>query len=69
MSGVLRSGGCIVLLIGDGDLGGKRIDAHQQLARLAKHAGLRAVAGAAQMRVDFRGGPERREHLLMLSHA
>jgi DNA modification methylase len=68
-SSVLRDGGCIVLLIGDGDLGGKRVDAHQQLARLAKHANLRAVAGAAQIRTDFRGGPERREHLLMLSHA
>jgi len=69
MRDVLGDEGCIVLLIGDAELGGKRVDAHQQLARLAKHAGLRAVAGAAQQRPDFRGGAERREHLLMLARA
>ena len=56
-----------VLLIGDGDMGGKRVDAHQQLARISKRAGLRAVAGAAQARLDFHGGPTRREHLIMLA--
>lgn len=67
MHAVLRDDGCVVLLMGDAELGGKRIDAHQQLARLSKHAGLRAVAGAAQMRPDFRGGAPRREHLIMLA--
>ena len=67
MRGVLSDEGCIVLLLGDGELGGKRVDAHQQLARLSKLAGLRTVAGAAQMRVDFRGGVPRREHLIMLA--
>jgi len=66
---VLREEGCVVLLMGDAELGGRRVDAHQQLARLAKHAGLRAVAGAAQLRPDFRGGQPRREHLVMLAHA
>jgi 16S rRNA G966 N2-methylase RsmD len=69
MRSMLRDGGCIVLLIGDAELGGKRVDAHQQIARLGKRIGLQAVAGAAQMRQDFRGGAPRREHLLMLASA
>jgi hypothetical protein len=57
----------IALWTGDAQVGGVRVDAADQLARLGPRAGLRVVASAAQMRDDFSGGPPRREHLVLLS--
>ncbi len=62
----LAPGGQVVLLVGDGQLGDRRVDAAQQLRRLAPQAGLRAVAGASQLRPDFTGRHKRREHLVLL---
>jgi hypothetical protein len=60
-------GGRAVLLIGDAQLGAKRVPADRQVERLAPGAGLRLVAVASEERPDFTGGPPRREHLLLLS--
>jgi 16S rRNA G966 N2-methylase RsmD len=67
MRGVVAASGCIVLLIGDGESKGERIDARAQLARLAPRAELELVSGAAQAREDFYGGAARREHLVLLA--
>ncbi len=66
MRSALADGGRIALLVGDGQLGDKRVDAAQQLRRLAPRAGLRAVAAASQLRPDFTGHHKRREHLVLL---
>jgi hypothetical protein len=59
----------IALWIGDAQVGGVRVDAAQQLARLSSRAGLRVIASAAQTRADFTGRAARREHLILLSKA
>jgi hypothetical protein len=56
----------VVLLLGDAQVGGTRVDARAQIGKLAKPAGLELVASAAQRRADHLGGPPRREHLLLL---
>ncbi|HJL04154.1 MAG TPA: DNA methyltransferase [Polyangiaceae bacterium LLY-WYZ-15_(1-7)] len=56
----------IVLLVGDAQLGKRRIDAAGQLVSLAPGAGLEVAASASQERPDFTGGPTRREHLVAL---
>lgn len=56
----------IILLMGDGEVGQRRVPADRQFARLAPRAKLRLVASASQERPDFRGGEPRREHLLLL---
>ncbi len=56
----------ILLLVGDAQLGRMRVDAAEQLARLAARAGLDVRASASQPRPDWRGGPPRREHLVWL---
>jgi DNA modification methylase len=63
---VLRAGGSIVLWLGDAELSGLRVQADQQIARLAPEQGLELIASAAQEREDVRGGQPRREHLLLL---
>ncbi len=69
MSAVLDGGGRIVLLTGDGHVGGKRIEAVPQLQQLASSAGLQVAAWASQPRPDFAGGPMRAEHLVALTGA
>jgi hypothetical protein len=59
-------GGGVVLLLGDAEVGGLRIDAFEQVKRIAPRAGLMLVAAAAQERRDYLGGADRREHLLFL---
>jgi hypothetical protein len=56
----------VLLLVGDADIGGGRVDAAEQLARVGARVGLSLVASASQPRTDFRGGSERREHLVLL---
>jgi hypothetical protein len=62
-------GGHIVWLLGDGQVAGRRVDAREQLARLAPRCKLNLVATASQLRPDVQGGNPRREHLLLLRHA
>jgi len=73
LSDVLRAlarsraeGGRIVLVLGDAQLGRRRVRADAQVRRLAPKAGLEVVAAASQPRPDPRGGRPRREHLLLL---
>jgi hypothetical protein len=61
-----RKDGPIVLLVGDAQIGTKRIEADAQLARLAPKSRLELVASASQQRPDFLGGKPRREHLVLL---
>jgi hypothetical protein len=56
----------IILLVGDAQIGRRRVPADEQLAHLAPRAELELVASASQTREDFRGGEPRREHLLLL---
>lgn len=69
MASLLRTGGSLVLVQGDAELGKRRVDEVDQLSRLAPGAGLRWVASASQTRPDFRGGRPRREHLIWLTRA
>jgi hypothetical protein len=63
---VVGEDSAVIMWLGDAELGGKRIEADEQLSRIAPEADLELVAGAAQERQDMRGGPERKEHLLLL---
>ncbi|MEM9067184.1 MAG: hypothetical protein AAGE52_01720 [Myxococcota bacterium] len=67
MEAVLAKDGRIVLLVGDGQIGSRRVDAIGQLRRLAPRARLEARAAASQLRPDFTGGKKRREHLILLT--
>ncbi|MCX4239835.1 TRM11 family SAM-dependent methyltransferase [Paraliomyxa miuraensis] len=66
---VLSPRGRVVLLVGDAEVGGRRISAVRQLATLAERAELMVVASASQRRPDFLGGAPRREHLVALARA
>jgi 16S rRNA G966 N2-methylase RsmD len=66
MRTVLSNEGAAILWLGDAELGGERVEADQQLARIAPEANFELIASAAQERADMRGGPLRREHLLLL---
>jgi SAM-dependent methyltransferase len=59
----------VLLLVGDAEIGGARIDAAEQLARLGARAGLQLVASASQPRTDFHRGADRREHLVLMRPA
>jgi hypothetical protein len=63
---VLRDNGQLGLWLGDAELAGERVAAHDQLARLAPRAGFALLASATQTRQDARSGPPRGEHLLWL---
>ena len=56
----------VLLLAGDAEIGGTRIDAAEQLGRVGARVGLSLIASASQPRADYRGGLERREHLVLL---
>ena len=63
IAGVLSPRARVVLLVGDAEVGGRRIAADRQLEVLADRAGLEVVASASQRRPDWEGGAPRREHL------
>jgi hypothetical protein len=63
---VLAPGGRVVLVLGDAQIGGRRVPAADQIARIAPAAGLTLLAQASQPRPDPRGAPPRDEHLLAL---
>lgn len=59
----------IILVMGDGHVGGKRVPADTQLEKLAAQAGLSCVAVSSETREDWQGGPARKEHLIALRQA
>jgi SAM-dependent methyltransferase len=63
---LLQPEGVAVLLVGDAEIGGDRVQADLQLERLAPEAELEFLAAASQPRPDWRRGPDRREHLVAL---
>jgi SAM-dependent methyltransferase len=64
---VLAPQGIAVLLLGDAELDGKRIDARAHVARIAAPLSVRATASAP--RPDWRGGAPRAEHLIALGRS
>ena len=66
IAAVTGPGAPIVLLLGDAQVGGNRVDARVQVGKLAPPVQLSLVAAAAQRRADHAGGAPRREHLLLL---
>jgi SAM-dependent methyltransferase len=66
IAGVLSPRARVVLLVGDAEVGGRRLAADRQLESLAGRAGLTVVASASQRRPDWEGGAPRREHLVAL---
>jgi len=56
----------VALVIGDAQLGPRRLDAHEHVLALAPRVGLRPIAGASETRPDHLGGPPRREHVIVL---
>lgn len=66
MAKVVKRRGRVVLLVGDAELGRRRLDAAAQLAELAPKAGLQLTAAVSQARRDARGARARREHLVLL---
>ena len=57
----------VALVIGDAQLGPRRIDAHAHVLALCPKVGLRPIAAASEERPDHLGGPPRREHLIILA--
>ncbi len=66
MESVLDEQGQIVLLMGDAEVAGRRVDVVPQLQRLGEPLGLRVVAWGSQRRKDWKGGNARGEHLVLL---
>ena len=56
----------VVLFVGDGEIAGKRVQAVEQLHRLASAVGMHIVASASLPRTDWQGGRPRAEHLVQL---
>ncbi len=69
IASVLTEDASVIFLVGDGQIGDRRIEASKQLGRLAADAGLRWVASASQTRPDYTGKRERRESLVLLRPA
>jgi hypothetical protein len=67
LAAMLTPKGYMALVMGDGQVGRRRVPADAQLQRLAPRAGLRLLAVASQPRPDFTGGPPRKEHVLVLA--
>jgi len=56
----------IALVIGDAQIGPRRVDAHDHVLGLAPHVGLEPVAAASIERDDYLGGSHRKEHIIVL---
>jgi hypothetical protein len=63
---VVKRDGLVVLVIGDAEIGGRRISPIEQLDALAPREGLALIAGASEEKPDVRGGYPREEHVLAL---
>jgi hypothetical protein len=57
----------VALVIGDAQLGARRLDAHAHVLALCPKVGLRPIAAASEERPDHLGGPPRREHVMVLA--
>jgi hypothetical protein len=66
IANVTAPAGAVVLLAGDPEVGGERLDAADQLRALAPQSGFTAEAAASQLRADPLGGRPRYEHLVLL---
>lgn len=66
LRGVVRPDALALLVVGDGQIGDRRIDAADQLAALGPDRGWAPVAAASQERPDWTGRDLRREHLVAL---
>ena len=66
MRSLLHRDGWMVLVLGDAQLEGRRIDASAQVEHLASSADLRWVATASVSRPDWTGRKPRREHVIAL---
>ena len=66
---VVRPGGRVLLIMGDGEVGGTRIAADQQLEGMAPSIGLRFLASASETRPDRLGGDPRQEHILVFERS
>ena len=66
MAAAMSPAGKMILLIGDGLIGETPVKADELVPELAKSFGWAVAAGAFQHRRDWSGGPDRREHLLLL---
>ena len=66
MESLLLPEGVALFLMGDGEIGGKRVAADQQFERLGAEVGLDFMAAASQDRPDWQGKSERQEHLIAL---
>lgn len=64
--GVMRPKGRAVLVMGDGDVAGTRVEADAQLRALANAEGLQVVAVVSEEKPDWGGRRKRREHLVLL---
>ncbi len=67
IAAVLSPEGLVLILIGDGQLGDRRVPADTQLDRLASRTGLKVMASASQTRPDWTSGEAREEHLIALA--
>jgi len=67
MSRVTTPRAILVLLLGDGQAGSRRLPADEQVGRLVESAGLGVLASASQRRLDRLGGRPRSEHLIALT--
>ncbi len=63
---VMPPGGVAVLVLGDADVGGHRVDAEAQIDSLAAPCGFELRAAASEEHADWSGRKKRREHLLAL---
>lgn len=66
MGDVLVPGALAILVVGDADVGGRRVDAEMQIGGLAPACGFELRAAASEERPDWSGRKRRREHLLAL---
>jgi 16S rRNA G966 N2-methylase RsmD len=66
---VLADDGLAILIVGDGEIGGTRVRADEQLRRLLEpeQAPLEVLGTASAPRLDWRGGADRQEHLVALA--
>ena len=65
-SPAMSPAGRMILLIGDGVVGETPVKADEMVPKIAAEIGWTVKAGASQHRRDWSGGPDRREHLLLL---
>jgi hypothetical protein len=66
MSPGMSAAGKMILQIGDGLVGETPVKADEVMPAIAAELGWFVAAGASQHRRDYSGGPDRREHLLLL---